>query len=726
MDVMLLVIMIFSLLVPLSSSQAISYVTECSSKTYEAKMNGKIEFQGKQCSIKIKEFPCPGILQSLNITVWPDNANEFQRKQCNIKIKEFPCPGISQSSNITVCQDSANDNCSRQTDQYFGAVESGNTASINCSNNQKGTLKKRCNTDGTYGPIEDFCVLPELSNLLEVIQNATELAKNIDHLVGNLANISKLKDISTPGNLIATVDIIKIFASVTDATLNMTVMEDFFVTINTIVAECTLSAWKTAKTEKPNSSSQLLRSVESFTRLLSPTEDTFNISKPNIQLKGNKVQSKSNHSYLVNFSDLKVHNRSLSGAVTIDRGELSKLPDNSLVISIAYATLIDILDQSSNTNDSRVNGLIITTTAENNSTHIQMDFLPLDTTLDPASSQCVFWKFNLDGTGQWDSMGCKFELNGSNVVCKCTHLTSFSILMSRFHKESRGLDLITKITIGISMGCLVISLIIEGTVWSYVTKDRTTEARHIIMLNVILSLLTANICFTASGYLAPDTRVCMVMVFFIHFLYLALFFWMLTLALLLLYHLIFLFQGFSRAAMMIISLTLGYLCPLIIAVSIFTIAYFRNHYLRQDKCWMNTEQLYISLSLQVPQFTIVTINFFITIVAIFKMLRPTIGEKLNSHKKVKITVKQIARCIAILTSILGLSWALGFGFLNKETPIAINYAFDILNGLQGLFILVFGIIMDSKVQEALRHKSFGSSVIYQNTNLLNNSTSKSQ
>ncbi|GCB67982.1 hypothetical protein scyTo_0008157, partial [Scyliorhinus torazame] len=588
-----------------------------------------------------------------------------------------------------------NDNCSRQTDQYFGAVESGKKASRNCSNNQKGTLKKKCNTDGTYGPIEDFCLLPELSNLLEVIQNTTELTKNIAHFVGKLANISILKDISTPGNLIATVDIIKIFASVTEASLNQTVMEDFFATIDTIVAESTLSAWKTAKTEHPNSSSQLLWSVESFTRLLSPTEDTFNISKPNIQLKGIRIQSQSNHSYWVNFSDFSEgHNRWLSGAVTIYQEELSKLSDNSLVISIAYATLIDILDQSSNTNDSKLNGLILTTIAENNSTHIQMDFLPVDTTLDPASSQCVFWKFNLNGTGKWDSMGCRFELSGSNVVCKCTHLTSFSLLMSRFHKESPGLTLITNIAIGISVACLVISLIIEGIVWRYVTKNRTSEARHIIMLNIILSLLTANICFITSGYLAPDTRVCMMIVFFIHFLYLALFFWMLTLALLLLYHLVFIFQYFSRAAMMITSLTLGYLCPFIFAVSIFTIAYFRNHYLRQDKCWMNTEQLYLSLSFHVPQFTIVTINFFITIVAIFKMLRPTIGEERNSHTNDKIMVKQIARSIAILTSILGLCWAFGFAFLKKDTPIAIDYAFNILNGLQGLFILVFGVIMD--------------------------------
>ncbi|XP_078069707.1 adhesion G protein-coupled receptor F5-like [Mustelus asterias] len=395
-------------------------------------------------------------------------------------------------------------------------------------------------------------------------------------------------------------------------------------------------------------------------------------------------------------------------------------------MSIASATLIDILDQSSNTEDSRVNGLIVTTSAESSSIPIQINFLPLNTTLDPTSSQCVFWNYNLNGTGDWDSMGCRFEINGRNIICKCTHLTSFSLLMSRFATKSHELTLITKITIGISVGCLVISLILEAIVWKHVTKNRTSLARHVIMLNIILFLLTANISFTVAQYLKPDTKFCMVIVFFIHFLYLALFFWMFILGLLLLYHLIFLFKNLSKAAMVIISLTLGYLCPLIISASIFTIGYFRKHYLKQDKCWMNTEELYILLSFNVPQLAIVTINIFITIVAIFKMLRPTIGEKQNSHANIKNTVKQIARGTAILTSILGLCWALGYAFLKADTSIVMRYVFDILNGLQGLFILVFGVVSDSKVQEALIQRFSWSSEHSQKSKLLLSSTSNSQ
>uniref|UniRef100_UPI00398EA3D4 adhesion G protein-coupled receptor F5-like n=1 Tax=Pristiophorus japonicus TaxID=55135 RepID=UPI00398EA3D4 len=540
-----------------------------------------------------------------------------------------------------------------------------------------------------------------------------------------MANISEGQK-ATPGNLIATLDILTAFSSVTNVSLNQSVVEDFLGTVNSLVDASSTSAWRTVQTEtKDNSSSKLLKSVESFTRLLSPTEETFKIIKPNIQLKGAKVDSTSSKPYNVNFSEIKIRNKSLSTNVTIAQRELVNLPNNSLVISIAYPTMIDILD-TNDTSDFQLNGLVLTTTAENSSTSIEMNFMPLSATLDPASVQCVFWNFDRNSIGGWDGMGCKSEKIGSNIVCKCNHLTSFSILMSRFKQEkNKGLHYISMITISISMGSLVISVIIEAVVWKHVTKTKTSHARHIAMLNIVLSLLTANTWFIISDYLEPNTAICKVAVLFIHFLHLALFFWMFILALLLLYHLIFLFKDFSRSAMKLISFTLGYLCPLIISISTFTVGYTRNHYLRKDECWLNVAELSLYLTFVGPPLTIVTINIFITLVAIFKMLRPTIGEKSSSHSKDKNAAKQIMRSIAILTPLLGLTWVLGFAYLNKKPSVAVDYIFNILNGLQGLFIFIFGIIMDSKVQEALTQKFSLSPASSQKSSLLTASTSSS-
>ena len=49
------------------------------------------------------------------------------------------------------------------------------------------------------------------------------------------------------------------------------------------------------------------------------------------------------------------------------------------------------------------------------------------------TSVCVFWDFELrDGVGDWSSDGCNFMgMENDRVVCECTHLTNFAVIMVR-------------------------------------------------------------------------------------------------------------------------------------------------------------------------------------------------------------------------------------------------------------------------------------------------------
>ncbi len=51
----------------------------------------------------------------------------------------------------------------------------------------------------------------------------------------------------------------------------------------------------------------------------------------------------------------------------------------------------------------------------------------------------------------------------------------------------------------------------------------------------------------------------------------------------------------------------------------------------------------------------------------------------------------------VLVVLLGLTWAFGLLYINKETLI-MAYLFTILNSLQGLFIFIFHCIMNEKVR----------------------------
>ncbi|XP_060711172.1 adhesion G protein-coupled receptor F5-like [Hemiscyllium ocellatum] len=605
-------------------------------------------------------------------------------------------------------------------DPVYGLAKSGQAAIKECPKNETGCMKKKCE-NGKYLSEENFCVLAEIKNMLESTKNKTELAKNLPGLVQQLANISTNQVITEPGNLITTVDILTAFSSVTNVSVNQPIMQDFLVTVNTIIDQSALSSWKTVA--QLNISSQLLMSIEQFTTLFSSTEETFNITKPNVQLKGVKINSNSHKDYKINFSDFKYKNRSSSNIVNIDEKELSKLPNGSLVIGVAYATLTDILGTPNNSTE-KLNSLVATITAESSSINIEIVSSLLNNTLYRDSAKCVFWDFAQNDGGGWSSSGCRPETNGGNIICKCDHLTSFSSLMSPFaRKEDKYLKIISQITTGLSVGCLIIGLIIEAVVWKQVTKTKTSQARHIMMLNIILSLLIVYVLFTMAEYLKGNTTVCIVTIFLMKFFQLSLFFWMFTLALLLLYHLIFLFKDFSKTTILIMSFALGYLCPLIISISTFAFGFSQNHYIQNGKCWLNTEETYLHFLYIVPILSIIAINIFITFLTIFKILRPTVGEKTINSTKDSNIVKQICRSVVILSSVLGLTWALGFGFLDKHSSDILDYAFDILSGLQGLCILIFGILMDSKVQEALRQKFVPSSNSSQKTKLVTSTTS---
>ncbi|XP_032877964.1 adhesion G protein-coupled receptor F5-like [Amblyraja radiata] len=611
-------------------------------------------------------------------------------------------------------------------DPTYGISKAKEDARINCTNGMTGQKIKRCSTDGNYEEEEDFCVSIVINELLQITKNSTELAKQLPKLVEKLVSISKSQNNTTPGNLQASLDILHAFSTVSNGPQKPVVVEGFLSIVDSLVDFKVESAWTSVKTENKTSSSQLLKSVEDFTRLLDAPDQTFNITKPNIQLKGIKYEP--GKDYQVDFNN-KINNRSVTNSVFIKQNKLVELPKDSLVMSIAFLTMNDILSTPP-TSNYKLNGLVVTTTtAKLKSIDITMHFMPLNTTLAQASAQCVFWNLKNEG---WDTEGCKHEINGINIICQCNHLTTFSLLMSPItdFEAPLWLSVLNYVVLGTSQVSLIIGIIIEAIVWKNLTKNTTSLARHIAILNIALSLLIMNTLFCIHPFLKPKDISCKVAIYFIHFFLLALSFWMFTLGLLLLYHLVFLLRNYSRTSMMLMSFILGYTCPFIIASSVLVKGHLKDNYIEKKNCWINVKQIDIFHSFALVPLIVVGMNFLITLFAIVKMLRPAIGEKSSGQQSDKNSVKLILRCIIILTPLLGLSWLLGIIYV---TPSAGNISvwkeifrpvFDIANGLQGFFILIFGIIMDKKVRECLKQR-FLPQTYTQMSSAATNSTSQS-
>ncbi|KAI7799803.1 adhesion G-protein coupled receptor F3 [Triplophysa rosa] len=329
---------------------------------------------------------------------------------------------------------------------------------------------------------------------------------------------------------------------------------------------------------------------------------------------------------------------------------------------------------------------------------------------------CVFWNFTEQ---RWSSDGCEYVKGpGGMGTCECNHLTSFSMLMSKHTVSMPFLDQLTYIGLGVSICSLIAYIIIEVLVWKAVVKSSLSHFRHTALINISLCLLLADCSFLASSFpsILNDT-LCLVLVIAKHYFFLAMFFWMLCLSVMLVYQLIFVFSHIGKKVYMIIGFTIGYICPTItVAV---TYVYYDQAtdvpYYSTKTCWLTYQSAMVGSihAFLFPVGTIVLVNLFSMGMVIATVLKPS-GAEANNKKADKEAAKAVMKVIMFLTPVFGGTWVLGlFVFLLDDftqfTTIFVHYAFTIVNSLQGFFILLTGCFAEKRVRDEILRIVMGKS-----------------
>ncbi|KAM9840796.1 adhesion G-protein coupled receptor F3 [Aulostomus maculatus] len=320
---------------------------------------------------------------------------------------------------------------------------------------------------------------------------------------------------------------------------------------------------------------------------------------------------------------------------------------------------------------------------------------------------CVFW--NTTG-GEWSDEGCLVQMaDGNHTVCKCDHLTSFSVLMSGDDASDDTLDLITNVGLGLSVCSLLIFLTVEFLVWSAVVKTNLSHFRHTAMVNIAMFLLLADISFLASTSpeILSDTS-CFVLAVCKHLFFMAMFCWMLVMSVMLVHQLIFVFSPLRKRVFMFLSSIVGYLCPvLIVGCSYVYCKYTSKPYHDTATCWLVFEKLLHGSihAFLLPVGTITFANLFSMLVVIVTLVKTSVPD--SSKADDKETAKGILKVVLVLTPVFGVTWVIGFFLLilDKGHPMltVTSYAFTILNSFQGVFILLTGCFAEQKVREELLH-----------------------
>ncbi|XP_040285793.1 adhesion G protein-coupled receptor F5-like [Bufo bufo] len=546
--------------------------------------------------------------------------------------------------------------------------------------------------DGTWGEATNECFSEKIFTELQKLKNLVDgpdIEQNLPLFLENLKNVAKSESHNiarSSKNMEYMVEMISTIAN-QNLTVSLTMMENFLQTVDIVVDRNSTSMY----------SFTILKSMENFATRLQFNGSAISIKNENIrhiQLFGQVVNSDTK--YDGNFSWA-----GLNGRVTIKNGTLPG--ESNTVVTIAYSTMKDLLPPQDN---KKVNALVMSTVISNlSSADIDKNVFDITMTFTISNESLknpdCSW-LDLDNQ-YWRSNGCiTIDASDGVVKCSCNHLTSFSILMGGTDNNDTFLAIITYIGVAVSIVCLVITLVIEAVVWRSVIKNKTSYMRHVCLVNIAVTLLIADIWFIIGAQLEeyPDSNVCITAAFFTCYFYLCLFFWMLVLGLILFYRLIYILHDISRRSMMIIAFTMGYGCPLLIAVIAVASTAPRGIFTDGKFCWLSKDKSGTFLAFVVPALTIVFINLIILIVVIVKLLRPAIGERPRHEERQNIVA--IAKSIAVLTPLLGTSWALGLGVSLYPNNTVIHGIFAAFNSLQGLFILISIVLLDQNVRKAVR------------------------
>jgi hypothetical protein len=319
---------------------------------------------------------------------------------------------------------------------------------------------------------------------------------------------------------------------------------------------------------------------------------------------------------------------------------------------------------------------------------------------------CVFWQF-ADGStpGHWSTDGVATHQIGNKIQCESEHLTSFSVLVAVHDPAtSDALSYITYIGCGLSLFFLVITLICLIIFRKYLHADR-----NFVNINFVIALILALIFFLAGIDQSSNEDVCKAMTVIMHYLFMAVFGWMLCEGILLYLMLIVVFDTGKTYRYHFSAL--GWGLPLLIIGISFGIRH--DDYGTYDYCFLTRDKGLI-YAFVAPMAAILLANLVIFIIVLKTALSTIIR-----NKGKRIAVKSGLRVMAVILPVLGLTWAIGvFAIDTLSLPLA--YLFTIFNSLQvhmhlrftcykcevhllqGVFVFIFHCLLDGGMRNAFR------------------------
>ncbi|XP_056152304.1 adhesion G protein-coupled receptor F5 [Lampris incognitus] len=579
--------------------------------------------------------------------------------------------------------------CKAETD--WPDTKAGYSARLQC-HGSVGERVRKCLANDMWGIEKSHCVDKDLNDILEktaflnkglgtVNENARNVFSRLSAATFNAEQINSYSNLNASVAILFNVEHLK-------HSLEATILQHLVDSSSNIMNNSLEKLWSTETEGNDTLAEKYLSSVEGLIKLTDMANtETTRMKAENTEVAACELQT------LASRCENKVFNSTVS-------------LDSSYLGTVKTAGFQRLANYLPNLHDQMPNSIVVTTTAENHSHHLKVNikFELIQRRPRHHVIKCVSW----DATNkQWSSDGCDWGGPSNEAHCTCNHLSSFATLMSKKPEDIPFDGQLTLIGLFISIISLITCLGMELAVWKTVVKSSGLCLRHTAQVNICLNLLIAHSTLVVSHFWKSPVW-CWVFVVLKHFSFLSMFFWMLSLSIVLLHQTVFPFEDLRRKTFLGLSFFLGYAFPVVIvAISIITHMEAKTPYHCIDSCWLTYEGFMKGsiFAFIVPAGIIITFNLFTMVVVTIKLLELSTAT-ISGPQSEKNATKWILKSVVMLTPIFGITWILGFAVLAVDLAygpitLVIHYAFILLNSFQGFFILLTTCIWDKTVRDAL-------------------------
>ncbi|EDL38262.1 EGF-like module containing, mucin-like, hormone receptor-like sequence 1, isoform CRA_d, partial [Mus musculus] len=304
---------------------------------------------------------------------------------------------------------------------------------------------------------------------------------------------------------------------------------------------------------------------------------------------------------------------------------------------------------------------------------------------------CVSWNTDVED-GRWTPSGCEIvEASETHTVCSCNRMANLAIIMASGELTMEfSLYIISHVGTVISLVCLALAIA------TFLLCRAVQNHNTYMHLHLCVCLFLAKILFLTGIDKTDNQTACAIIAGFLHYLFLACFFWMLVEAVMLFLmvrNLKVVNYFSSRNIKMLHLCAFGYGLPVLVVIISASVQ--PRGYGMHNRCWLNTETGFI-WSFLGPVCMIITINSVLLAWTLW-VLRQKLCSVSSEVSKLKDTRLLTFKAIAQIF-ILGCSWVLGIFQIGPLASI-MAYLFTIINSLQGAFIFLIHCLLNRQVRD---------------------------